>query len=159
MKQYLLTAFFLLLAFAGQTFAREIDLRVGGIGLGGTEAQVLRRLGAPRAIEKGTENACGGGWEKTFRYDGLSLVLLSDENGANYDVIGVEVTSAAWTVSGVKIGAHRAAVRARFGASLEAAEDDGLERWSYVNWGNDGFAGFYFAAGKLVKISWQSNLC
>ena len=159
MKQFLLTMFFLLPGLAAPAFAKEIDLRVGGVGLGSTEAQVLRRLGAPRAIEKGEENACGGGWEKTFRYDGLSLVLLSDENGADYDVIGVEVTSAAWTVSGLKIGAHRAAVRARFGASLEAADDGGLERWSYVNWGNDGFAGFYFAAGKLVRISWQSNLC
>lgn len=157
MKKLLFLALFL--AFPLQAAAGEIDLRVGGIGLGSTEAQVVRRLGAPRAIEQGEENACGGGWEKTYRYDGLAIVLLSDEDGANYDVIGVEVTSAAWPVSGLKIGAHRGAVRARFGASLETRADEGLERWSYVNWGNDGFAGFYFAAGKLVKISWQSNLC
>lgn len=87
------------------------------------------------------------------------MMLLSDDKGKNFIVVSVEVNSPNWLVSGIKVGADRKSVRIKFGEPLEIKNESGLESWSYVNNGNDGFAGFYFRNNKLVKIIWESALC
>jgi hypothetical protein len=159
MKQILLVL--LLALFAAQTFAqaKEIDLRVNNVGLGTSQSTVLRRLGKPLQSRKTEFNDCGDGFEKNFSYSGLKTTVLSDNKGKNFTAVSFEVSSPKWSVSGIKIGADRKSVRAKFGEPLEIKNESGLESWSYVNKGNDGFAGFYFRNNKLVKIAWESVLC
>ena len=159
MKPFLFLVLLFIFTLPATALAEEIDLRINGIGLGTSETVVLRKIGKPLQIKKGEFNECGGGYEKTFRYSGLEIQLLSDDKRRNFTVIAMEVTSPKWLVSGIKVGADAKDVQTKFGASLETREEAGLQSWSYVNKGNDGFTGFYFQGNKVVKISWESALC
>jgi len=141
------------------TLIEEIDLRINDIGLGISESKILQRLGKPLQNKKGEFNECGYGFEKTFRYSGLGIELLGNDKGRNFTVIAMEVTSPKWLVSGIRVGADAKDVLAKFGEPLEKRTESGVESWSYVNKGNDGFAGFYFRDNKLVKILWESAIC
>ena len=160
MKRLAVAVLLLLLGLPVAAFAGEIDLRIKGVGLGTPQSIVLRRFGKPLQSERSEVDPCGGDVTTTRRYNGLVIQLLGDGTGRNFTVVSIDLTSPKWTVaSGIRVGADARRVRAKFGAPLEKKMESGLEIWSYVNKGNDGFAGLYFRRGKLVKVVWESALC
>ena len=117
---------------------------------------VLRQFGKPLSSKKRGTNPCGG-TKLTLRYPGLIINLDPDENEQNFFVVFAEITSPEWEVSGIRIGASLEDVQAKFGKSSELSKESGLETiWYYAG---DGGADFYFRKNKLVKITWEMNLC
>jgi hypothetical protein len=160
MKWLVSSVLLLLLVLPMAASAGEIDLRIKGVGLGTPQSIILRRLGKPLQIKKGKFDPCGGDVTVTRRYSGLVIELLGDGNERNFTVVSIELTSSKWSVArGIRVGAEAKDVIKKFGEPLEKVMKSGLERWSYVNKGNDGFAGFYFRNNKLVKVEWESALC
>ena len=159
MKRILLVFLFVFSAFQAFSQVRGIELKVNNIGLGASDSSVLRRIGKPMRTGKTSFNECGGGLEKSFFYSGLKMNLLGDDKGKNFSVVSIEVNSPKWSVSGIKIGADRKSVQAKFGKPSDITRQAGLEKWSYANKGNDGGAVFYFRNNRLVKIVWESLLC
>lgn len=160
MRQLLLSVLLALLALPTTTSAGEIDLRINGVGLGTSHSRVLRQLGKPLHTERGGFNECGNDITITLHYPGLVIELLGDGKGQNFIVFSIELTSSKWSVaSGISVGANAKDVQAKFGQPLEKRLESGVESWSYVNKGNDGFAGFYFRDKKLVKVVWEYTIC
>src|SRR5689334_22863388 len=100
--------------YAGaQTTVNPARLRIKGVGLESTYAQVVAALGKPRSETKATREECIGGREKSVKYAGLSFYMMDGDsrNGKTFSVKGFEASSAEWVVSGVKVGDTEAAVR------------------------------------------------
>ena len=134
-----------------------IKLQIKGIHIENSYYKdVLRQFGKPLSSKKRGTNPCGG-TKLTLRYPGLTVNLDPNENEQNFFVVFAEITSPEWEVSGIRIGASLEEVRAKFGKSSELSKESGLETiWYYAG---DGGADFYFRKNKLVKITWEMNLC
>jgi len=134
-----------------------IKLQIKGVNIENSYYEdVLRQFGKPLSSKKRGTNPCGG-TKLTLRYPGLTVSLDPDENEQNFFVVFAEVTSPEWEVSGIRIGASLEDVRAKFGKSSELRKESKLETiWYYAG---DGGADFYFRKNKLVKITWEMNLC
>jgi len=159
MKPLLLFAFLFIASIPTTTLAREADLRINGVGLGSSQAIVLRQLGNPLKSKKGNENECGGGFYKTYEYDGLTIELLSNTKGRNYEVVSITCTSSKWVVSGIRIGAKKKAVQARFGDCLSTQIEAELTRCFYAIKNNAGNSSFYFRGDRLTRLMWGYTLC
>jgi hypothetical protein len=133
-----------------------IKLQIKGVDIGTSYEEVFRRLGKPLSSRKRGTNPCGG-TKLTLRYSGLTVNLDPDADEQNFIVVFVEVTSPEWEVSGIRIGASLEDVRAKFGKSSELRKESRLETIGYF--AGDGYADFYFRKNKLVKVSWELNLC
>lgn len=160
MKRLLFFVLLLVFALPVASLANEIDLQINGVGLGTSYETVLRQIGNPIKSEKGDVNECGGDVTITLHYSGLIIELLGDGTGRNFTVIKVEVTSSKWFVaSGITVGTKAKDVAEKFGEPSEKSDESGVESWSYVNKGNDGWAGVEFRDNKIVKIIWESAIC
>jgi len=159
-EKFILFVWFTLVALPTIVSANEIDLRINGIGLGTSQSTVFRQLGKPLEIKKGEYDECGGDIRKILRYSGLTIELLGDGNGRNFTVTSIEVSSSKWLVaSKIRVSVSPKSVQAKFGLPYNKGKEEGLQFYSYINKGNDGFADFYFRGNKIVKISWEYNPC
>ena len=144
----------------------EVDLRLKGVGLGSSYASVLRRLGNPlsRKREKIIDEfeVCGPPYTLIeLRYNGATIELHGDLRGRNFEVVGMEITSAKLFISpGIRIGMTEAEVRSKLGGPpVDEATDAGTRILYYVTKDNLGGGAFHFRNGRLVKIIWNYTLC
>ncbi len=139
---------------------KEIDLKINGVGIGTLESNVLQKLGKPLQSKKGEFDGCGGGFQKTLRYTGLEIELLSNDKGRDFSVITVDVTSSEWSVApGLGVGVDAKDVEAKFGQPYEKEERDGQVIFFYGIKGYDGWANLFFRDSKLTQISWILTYC
>jgi hypothetical protein len=140
----------------GQKRPAEVDLTINGVRIGTTEAKVRELLGKPTKIEKDVYDGCSSGYLREFRYDGLIVLLLSDENRKNYSVTQMEVTSDKWEIyPGIRTGDAIAKVRATFGAP---AEENPAMLYYGVE-GNDGWVNFESKNDRLIRAVANVTLC
>ena len=149
---------------ASQTFT-EIDFRVKGVGLGSSEAQVLRHFGPPISSKRerivDEHEVCGPPYTLlVLRYNGAVIELHGDLRGRNFAVVSIEITSPKFLVApGIRIGMTEQEARSKLGAPLQVATASGFRNLYYVTKGNDGGGRLYIRDGRLVKIYWQYTLC
>jgi hypothetical protein len=159
----------LVLLTAGTSFAQRVDpakLKINGlVGLNSTYAQVVKALGKPAKDGKATHEECTGGREKTLDYAGLTLHLMDSDSkgGKTFEVKGFFVTSARWTVSGVRVGDTPAAVKAKLGSkyTVNRRTDNGGLVWEY-DMGDTvgpGTSTIIFKKGKVVEIGSAFQMC
>ena len=135
----------------------EFDqLKVNGIGLGTSRSTVIRQLGKPLQSKRTGVFPCGG-LEMTLRYSGLEIKLERDIESREYNVVSIEITSAKWLLSGIKIGANTKDVQSKFKNYFHKTKESGLEGLHYGN--GDGGTSFYFRNNKLVNIHLEYNWC
>lgn len=157
MKQFLFLFSLIFFALPLMTAAQKIDLQVKGVDIGASYQTALRQLGKPLSSKKGGTNPCGN-TKLMLRYPGLTLTFDADENGQNFIVVKIEITSPNWEVAPqVKVGVSLKDVKAKFVQTDKPEGKSGLEKLSYFV--TDGYANFYFRGKKLIKIAWELNLC
>lgn len=157
----------LLAVFAAAGFGQRTNvakLRLKGIGLDSTYAQVVKALGKPVKDPKGTREECIGGREKMVEYRGASFYFMDGDSrgGKTFEVKSFEVRSAGYVVSGIKIGDPESVVRQRLGTSFERQKDEnGSDVWSYEFPDQDspGFTTISFSRGKVVTIASAYMVC
>ena len=150
---------FVFFTFQSVVLAGEIELQINGIKLGTSESVTLRKIGKPYEITQLEVNECANGFQKTMKFSGLTIDLLGNDKGKDFEAYSFEVISPKWIVSGIRIGSDKNTLVSKFGEPLEKAEENGLQKWFYVNKGNNGFANFYFQNNKLIRITWESTVC
>jgi hypothetical protein len=94
-----------------------------------------------------------------LKYPGLVIRLDGDIRGRDFRVVSVEVNSPQLLLSPVRIGMSEKEVRTRLGSPWRETNESGFRILDYVTKGNDGGAGLYFRAGKLMKVRWEWTLC
>jgi hypothetical protein len=158
MQRLLLVILFIFPALPLSASAQAtLDLKVKGVGVGTTYSTVLKKLGKPLLIKKGNNFPCNNEDPMlTLRYSGLVIELIQDNN-RRYFVAGMKVTSPKWVISGITLGANKEKVRKRFGQNIKLDKEKGLEYLSYYV--GDGYGFFYFRNNKLIKITWELNIC
>jgi hypothetical protein len=158
MQRLLLLLLFVFPAWSLSTSAQAtLDLKVKGVGVSTTYSTVLKKLGKPLLIKKGNDFPCNNEEPMlTLRYSGLVIDLIQDDN-KRYFVAGMNVTSRKWIVSGITIGANKKKVKKRFGQYNALGKEQGLEYLNYFV--GDGYGYFYFRNKRLVKITWELNIC
>ena len=166
MKHLLLTTLLsvLSLSAAGLASAQAIDFRVNSVGHGSTPAVIARRLGKPLRSKDRREPGNDSCFSephtfRTLNYTGLEIFLIGDGKARKLRAYSIEVKSAKWLVSGVRIGAELAGVRNVLGKAREEFERDGTMTWYYENKGQTADVSFEFINGKLVRILMAESLC
>lgn len=139
----------------------DIDFEIKGVGIGTSEVDVLQKLGKPLQSKKiGIDEVCAGEFQKTLHYSGVAFGLSSDDNGQNYSVISVEVTSSEWMDdSMIKIGVDVKEVEAAFDQPNLKESDEKQTIFYYTLRRHEGGAKLYFQNNKLTRISWALNFC
>lgn len=156
MKKILPLILFFLIAFTVDISAQMVELNLNGIGIGTARKDVFKKLGKPLSTRIDGEFPCHNGKKLVTKYSGLTFEMIDNENETDFFVATVIVTSKKWTVSGIRIGASLEEVKNKFG-NEEARKEYGFDVLSYPN--GDGYANFFFKKNKLVKISWELNVC
>ncbi|HEY0429191.1 MAG TPA: hypothetical protein VGC76_15530 [Pyrinomonadaceae bacterium] len=133
-------------------------LKVNDIALSESYSDILRQFGKPLRAKKAGSFGCSDTVMMTLNYTGLKIELDGDERGKSFTAASMEVTSPKWTISGIRIGADKKDVLAKFSNySYHTETQNDLE---YLYFGNgDGWINFYFRGDKLVKIRWEYNFC
>jgi len=140
-------------------------LKINGIGLDSTFAQVTKALGKPTKDGKATKEGCIGGREKTVDFDGASFYFMDGDstNRKTFEVKSFSVTSSKYSVSGIKVGDTEYNVRRRLGTKFTKTKDDetGADVWSYEfpESEDPGFTTIYISRGKVTKISSAHMVC
>lgn len=146
----------------GQTSLKN-GPKVNGIALGATKDEVIRRFGKPLSEVRKEAEPCVGGTEMTLRYPGIKIILWDDPADESKFTVGmIEVTTAAWVVSGAKVGQSSVFVRGRFGKPNAQETDPTTKRpvWYYeMNEENPGNTHFTFRNGRIVKITALYLMC
>ena len=165
MKRLLLVLVILVFAMSAHSQARHNAknglMKINGVGLGATYAEVVKKLGKPDKVVNGDADECIGGKMRTVHYPGLKFELYEGEPG-KFSVGTFEVTSARWNVSGAKVGMSQAAIKKIFGkADASVVEShSGLPTWYYHFPDEEpGNSNFEFRKGKLVNISSLYLMC
>ena len=162
MKLRTLGALGLVLVVAGACFG-QLDpgkLKFNGVGLGSTYGQVKKALGKPSRETKPKREECTGGQERNVYYDGASLFFM-DQGSKNFDLVGFEVTSPKYSISGIKVGDTQLTVRRILGSKFRAETDRpaGTTVWTYEMDGETGSTTVTFKKGKVVKIESAYLMC
>jgi len=140
-------------------------LKINGIGLDSTLAQVTKALGKPTKDGRATKEGCIGGREKTVEFDGASFYFMDGDskNGKTFEVKGFEVTSSKYVVSGIKVGDTELNVRRRLGTKFTKSDDPetGADIWTYdfPESGDPGSTSIYITRGKVTKITSAHQVC
>lgn len=129
------------------------DIKVNGVGLGSSYREVIRKLGKPSRDYTVEADECVGGKSRYLIYQGLTVELHPRASNPKAFYVGqIEVTSARWNVSGVRIGAKPAAVRKKFGSSDFQNGDKKGERFLDYYLAAPGNLYFYFRRNQLVRV-------
>jgi len=156
----------LMLVLTAAAFSQTADpgkLRINGLGLNSTYAQVVKTLGKPVRDGKATHEECIGGHEKTVDYDGLKFYMMDGDsrNKKTFEIKSLSVTSSQWLVSGVRVGDTQAVIKAKLGAGyrVEHRTDAGGLVWHYSFDGGLGTTTIIFKNGKVTEISTAFQVC
>lgn len=162
----LLMLVFSLSAHAQQSrAARQLNLKVNGLGLGTSHKAILKTLGKPISDIIGEINECNDSRTREMIYPGLKLTLYEETAGPGVFLLGeFEVTSRKWKVSGITIGARKSVLAGRFGKPLsdEPATGSAAENtWFYEipDISGPGLINFDFRNGRLVRVYAGYTLC
>ncbi|MEO5857743.1 MAG: hypothetical protein ABIR33_02220 [Pyrinomonadaceae bacterium] len=148
----------------GQT-TNPAQLKINGIGLDSTFAQVTKALGKPTKDGKATPEECIGGREKNVEFDGASFYFMDGDskNKKTFEVKGFTVTSAKYSVSGIKVGDTEYNVRRRLGTKFTKSDDPetGADIWTYEfpESEDPGFTTIYITRGKVIRIASAHQVC
>lgn len=149
----------------GQT-VNPAKLKINGkIRLDSTYAQVVSAFGRPVKETLPGPEECTGGNEKKVEFRGLIFYFMdaASRSRKTYLVMGFDVTSPKFTVSGVKMGDSEAIVRQKFGRKYTADtdRDKGETVWRYKIGGKDGstLTTVIFKKGKVVNIGSAYLVC
>ena len=140
-------------------------LKIRGVGLDSTYAQVVRALGKPIKESRPEKEECIGGREKTVQYPGLEIYFMDGDSpgGKTFEVKSFDVTSGAWSVSGIKIGDAEATVKTRLGRRFTIDNDPatGETTWHYDmgDRAGPGTTHIHFKNGKVVRIGTGFQVC
>jgi hypothetical protein len=150
-------------ASAQESAENFIDLKIEGVALFSSYSTVTRQLGNPLQKKQGKSfySECSESRETplTVQYSGLIIELSGDGKGRNFEVQSIEVSSSKWSVgSGLRVGAPKKDVLAKFGKPATTENESGLEVFGYFTT-NDGGVAFYFLDNKLVKVTLGYNSC
>ena len=156
-----------LVAVAGNVFGQvnPAKLKINGVGLNSTYAQVLRAFGKPSKDGKAIEEGCIGAHEKTVDYVGLSFYFMDGDSrgGKTFEIKSFSVTTPKWNVSGVKVGDTAAVVKAKFGKNyqIDRRTDGGGLAWDYEmsDQQGPGTTTVIFKKGKVWEISSSFQVC
>jgi hypothetical protein len=161
MKKYILSLSAILL-FTFTAFAQkgeEVELIVNGIKHGTSYTDLIGKLGKPLREGKKQFDECYGGFGKTVWYNGLEIEVFSDENGDNYTISSIKVTSAKWiTAERIKIGSSLSVVKSKYGKAFESNEN-GLKVLTYEMKNGPGGVEFYFRGNNLVRFKLIPTIC
>ncbi|HQU86705.1 MAG TPA: hypothetical protein PKY59_26470 [Pyrinomonadaceae bacterium] len=135
--------------------AQTNSVKVNGVEVGTWYPAAVRKLGKPVSVRHNETFPCEDGKVLTARYNGLVLRFIESYPAKKLFVGSIEITSAKWSVSGIKIGANFKDVKAEFSGKLRYEGNFKV----YGGFIKDGFSHFYFKNGKLVKIIAEINLC
>ncbi|MBK6722521.1 MAG: hypothetical protein IPO41_15345 [Acidobacteria bacterium] len=160
---------FLLLVFSSETISAQAvntaRIKVNGVGLDSTYAQVVKALGKPTNEDVGKEEGCIGGLEKSIKYPGISFYLMDGDSkdGKTFEVKSLELTGPGYLVSGIKIGDSPATVRKKYGRkyTVDTEREPGEITWFYEmsdRYG-PGTTAVVFKNGKVVKIASSYQVC
>lgn len=154
---------------AASAFAQTLNparLKINGtVGLDSTYAQIVKSLGKPVKETKAVHEECARGREKTVKYAGLELGLMdaASKDGKTFELVSFSVTSAKYTVSGIKVGDTEAAVRAKLGKKFTIDKDaaKGETSWTYEMSDREGpgQTTVSFKNGKVNSISSSLMMC
>jgi len=137
----------------------------GTVGLDSSYAQIVKSLGKPVKETKAVHEECAGGREKTVRYAGLELGLMdaASKDGKTFELVSFNVSSAKYTVSGIKVGDTEAMVRTKFGKKFTIDKDaaKGETYWTYEMSDRDGpgQTTVTFKNSKVIEISSSLMMC
>ncbi len=163
MKLKFILYLFVLLILPVISSAKEIDLRINGIGLNSTLSKVKATFGKPVSEKKTKVNddeCVGRVTFVTLNYTGLRIELMGNEKGKNLRVISMKISSSKWKVGGtIALGATQAQVQNKFGKPFDIQTDTGKEFVIYEQKGDEASANFTFQNGKLIGINWSEFLC
>ena len=140
-------------------------LKINGIGLDSTFAQVTKALGKPKSDGKATREECIGGREKTTEWEGATFYFMDGDsrNKKTFEVKSFEITSAKYSVSGIKVGDTEHNVRRHLGTKFTKTDDPetGTDIWTYdfPESGNPGSTSIYISRGKVTKITSAHRVC
>lgn len=140
-------------------------LKINGVGLYSTLAQVKKALGKPVKDGKPQEEGCIGAREKEVSYDGAWFYLMDGDSKdrKTFEVKSFSVTSPKYIVSGIKVGDSELTVRRRLGTKFEKKQDEetGADVWSYEfpESEDPGFTTVYIVRGKVTKIASAHQVC
>jgi hypothetical protein len=129
------------------------EIKVNGIGLGDSYRQVIRRLGKPLRDYTVEADECVGGRSRFLVYKGLTVEMHPRHSDPKQFYVGqLEVTSARWNVSGVRIGTGTASIRKKFGPSEFQKSEQKGEKFLPYYLNAPGNLHFYFRGARLVRI-------
>jgi hypothetical protein len=157
MKRFLLFVLVTLFALPLTALSQPLDLKIKGVEIGTPYSTVIRKLGKPLSRKESSGFPCDDGPMLTLHYLGLTIKLIEDNNGRNFFVASMEVTSPKWIISETAIGESIKDVQRKFGKNNKMRKEKGLENLPYFI--KDGYANFYFRNKKLVKVAWELNAC
>lgn len=157
----------LVAVFATVGLGQTVDpakLKVNGVGLDSTYAQVVKALGKPVKNGAAKDEGCIGGLEKEVEFAGASFYFMDGDSkgGKTFEVKAFDVTSPKFVVSGLKVGDTELAVRRRLGSKFVKQDDEsGAVVWSYEfpESGDPGSTSIYIKRGKIVKIAVAAMVC
>lgn len=154
----LVIVLFALTAYSQQRSASTL-VKINGVGLGASYAEVIKKFGKPSKDVTGEGDECIGGKLRTLTYPGLVFELHQENDDPKKFYVGnIEVTSPRWDVSGVKVGMSTAAIRRKFGkAELGRDGGDGPQSETYLSYGiteedGPGNLNFDVRKGRVVRI-------
>src|SRR5262245_2446894 len=149
----------------GEKTISEVDLRVQGVGLGSSQAAVLRQLGRPLSTKRekivDKYEVCGPPYTSLLLYyQGGVIELRGDLSWHNFEVVSIEITSPQFLIApGIRIGMSEKEIRSKLGTPFQERDESGAHILNFATKGNDGGSGFYFVSGRLVKVHWEYTLC
>ncbi len=133
------------------------ELSINGISLYMSRSAILKQFGKPLSEKRAGVYPCGGA-TRILRYSGLILTLEKDNDSRNYEGVAVTIVSSKWSLSGIKIGADKKKVLAKFKDYNRNEIKKGKS--VILNYGNgDGGTNFTFLNNKLVSMKLESNWC
>ncbi len=145
--------------------ANTARIKLKGIGLDSTYAQIVKALGKPANEDIAKEEGCIGGREKSIKYAGISFYMMDGDSkgGKTFEVKAFELTAPGYLVSGIKIGDTPATVLKKYGRKykVDTEREPGEITWFYEM--NDrygpGTTAVVFKNGKVMKISSAYQVC
>ncbi|HQZ95094.1 MAG TPA: hypothetical protein PLP21_02190 [Pyrinomonadaceae bacterium] len=165
----LLSIVVFLTLIAGSVSAQTVNpakVKLKGIGLDSTYAQVVKALGKPDTDEGSKEEGCIGGHERSIKYSsGISFYMMDGDSkgGKTFEVKAFELTAPGYVVSGIKIGDTPATVKKIYGRKYTTDKDPetGETIWLYAM--NDregpGTTRVVFKNGKVSMIASDYQVC
>ena len=152
----LVVLLFALTAHAQQRPASTL-VKINGVGLGASYAEVIKKIGKPSKDVTGEGDECVGGKLRTLTYPGLVFEFHQEnDNPKKFYVGNFEVTSARWDVSGVKVGTASSVIKRKFGSpAINDGDRPGEKTWIYSLTEEDGpgHLNFDVRKGLVVRIS------